>query len=251
MSAALIAAYIFLYEYTPLESSLNDAILNSIITFGAFVSAFLSTLIYRSYQPEDQPRRIWLNIMMAGWLWFMGELLWQVYAYLYDNVPVPSVADVCWVVGFVFFTIAFYYQYALIKPSQKDNIRTFAIGAWLVVMLIPAVYLSVTDSFSVNYFVEFYYPFADLAVGLAGLMLVFVFRGGALMRPWIGLMVFGLSDLLYAWAEKSQVYSISAEHGNFLSLAIDTSYLVAYLILGVGYLGHWILLHYGVRIPKK
>jgi hypothetical protein len=212
----------------------------------------VSTLIFVQYHPEDHPRRIWLNIMIAGWFWFLGELIWQIYAYFYDSVvPVPSLADACWVIGFVFFTLAFYHQYVLVTSVQKDTIRTYAIGAWLLSLLIPAVYLSITNSFSLDFLVEFYYPFADLAVGLAGLALVFIFRGGALMRPWLGLMVFGLSDLLYAWAEKTQMYTASAESGNLLSLLIDTTYLTAYLILAIGYLGHWMLLRYGLRITRK
>lgn len=252
MSAVLIVAYIYLYQYAPLDATLNDVLLNSIITLGAFSAALVSTFIFFQYQPEERPRRVWLNIMIAGWLWFLGELLWQLYAYFNDSVvPVPSLADACWIGGFVFYTLAFYHQYALVTSAQKDTIRTFAIAAWLVVMLIPAVYLTITDSFSLNYFIEFYYPFADLAVGLAGLALILIFQGGALMRPWIGLMVFGLSDLLYAWAEKTQMYSVSAENGNLLSLVIDTSYLAAYLILGIGFLGHWVLLRYGLRPNRK
>lgn len=252
LSVVLIASYIILYQYTPFDAALNDVLLNSIITLGALTAALISTFIFRQYHPEELPRLVWQNIMLASWLWFSGELLWQIYAYFNDSlVPVPSLADACWIGGFVFFTLAFYYQYSIVTPSQKDTIRTFAIGTWLVVMLIPALYLSVTDSFSFEYFIEFYYPFADLAVGIAGLALIFVFRGGALMRPWIGLMVFGLSDLLYAWAEKTQLYAVSAESGNLLSLVIDTTYLAAYLLLAVGFLGHWVLLRYGLRSNWK
>jgi hypothetical protein len=251
LSFLLVVAYIVLYQFTPLESGLNDALLNSIITLGAFIAAFLATTIYRCYLPDEQPRRIWLGIMGAGWAWFLGELSWQIIAQLNDEVPVPSIADFFWILGFLCFTFAFNHQYAIVNPSQKDSIRTFAIGAWLVALLIPALYLTFTKSFTLSSYIEFYYPFADLGLGIAGLALVFIFRGGALMRPWIGLMVFGLSDLLYAWAEKTDLYAVSAESGNLLSLVIDTTYLAAYLILGIGFLGQWVLLKYGVQSLGK
>lgn len=247
ISVLMVAAYVLLYQYMPLEAALNDLLLNSIITLGALISALVATTIGSWFSREDQPRRIWLGIMGAGWMWFLGELSWQVIVTLRGDVPVPSLADFFWVGGFFFFTYAFYHQYTLIAPAKKDTIRTFAIGAWLVALLLPAVYLTLVDSFTVANYVEFYYPLADLAVGLAGLALVFIFRGGALMRPWIGLMVFGMSDLLYAWAEKTNLYAISAENGNLLSLVIDTTYLAAYLIMGLGFLGQWILLKYGVQ----
>lgn len=252
MSAGLITAYIVLYQYSPLAAPFNDIVLNSIITVGALAASLVATSIFRQYRLDDQPRRVWRNIMIAAWLWFMGELLWQIYAYFTESdVPVPSLADAFWVGGFVFFTIAFYHQYAIVTPTSKDTIRTFIIAAWLVALLIPAVCLSLTDSFSIEYYIEFYYPIADLAVGFAGLALVLIFRGGALMRPWLGLMVFGVSDLLYAWGVKTDLYAASAESGNFLSLVIDTTYLGAYLIMGIGYLGQWLLLRYGIQPGRK
>jgi hypothetical protein len=247
IATLLLSVYIFFYQFFPLSYPANDIVLNSIVSFSALSVAFIASMISSHYGQEDQPGRVWQGIMIAGWMWFLGEIAWQIYAGYYGDVPTPSPADVFWVTGFLFFTSAFYHQYAILYPTRKDAIRTIAVGAWLLVLLVPALYLTFTNSFTIGLFIEFYYPFADLAIGIAGLALALVFRGGALMRPWIGLMIFGLSDLLYAWAEKTNVYAVSAENGNLLSLFIDTTYIAAYLILGVGFLGHWILLKYGVR----
>lgn len=251
LALLLIAAYIFLYQYTPLDPRLNDVFLNSIITLGACAAAVLSTLILRYYDRNDHPRRVWKNLMIASWLWFFGELAWQLYAFFFDVVPVPSIADAFWLMGFVFYTLAVYRQYTLIMPARSEIFQTFAVGAWLAALLLPALYLSVVNSFTIGFLIEFFYPVADLAVGLAGFALVYIFRGGALVRPWIGLMVFTLSDLMYAWAGKTEAYAVSAENGNLLSLFIDTSYLAAYLILGIGFLGQWILLRYGIGPSRK
>lgn len=240
-SVLALAAYIGLYQYAPLETPLNDIALNSIVSFSALTAALIATAIYRLYQPHDRPRRVWANVMIASWLWFLGELTRQIYAYAaHSDIPAPNLADAWRTGGFLFFTLAFYHQYAIIAPAQKDTIRTFAIGAWLVAMLIPAVYLSLTDSFSPDHFIQFCYPFADLAAAAAGLALAFTVRGGALMRSWLGLALFGFSDLLYAWAEKANHYAAFAENGSIISLAIDTTCLAAYLILGGGFLGHWL-----------
>jgi len=247
LTIMLIAAYVVLYQFAPLEESLNDVLLNSVTSFSAFIAAIIATAVFRHYQPEDMPRTVWLYIMLAGWMWFLGEVSWQVLVFYQGEVPVPSIADFFWVAGFVFFTLAFHRQYSIVMPEKLESIRTFSIGIWLVVLLIPAILLTLTDSFSLPFYVDFYYPFADLAVGLAGLALILIFRGGALMRPWIGLMLFGMSDLMYAWAEKTNIYAFSVENGNTISLFIDTSYLAAYLLLGLGFLGHWVLLHYGLQ----
>jgi hypothetical protein len=94
--------------------------------------------------------------------------------------------------------------------------------------------------------VDIFYSAADLAVGIAGSLLIFTFQGGAMMRPWLGLVVFGVTDFLYAWAEQTGLYAWSVENGNLLSLIVDSSYLAAYLILALGFIAHWTLLRYGI-----
>lgn len=247
VSFLLFVGYILFYHFSPFEGSFNNLVLNSITSIAALSVAVISTAIFFHYQPQDFPRKIWKSLMLGSWSWFIAEVIWQIYAFIYEEVPVPGIADLGWVLGFIFFTIALYQQYAIINPSRVDTIRVFAIGTWLVVMLIPAVILTVLDSFSIGSYIDFYYPFADLSVGIAGLALILVFNGGALMRPWIGLMVFGASDLLYAWAEKTGIYAWSANNSNILTIVIDSSYLAAYLILAIGFLGHWILITRGLR----
>jgi hypothetical protein len=246
----LLVTYIIIYQFAPLGERFDNLALNSITSLASLAVAGIATSIFLHYHPEDHPRRIWKNMMIGAWFWFVAEVTWQVYAFLFQEVPVPSIADLGWLAGFIFFTFALYHQYSAIKPAQAETIRTFAIGAWIFVLLIPLVLLSAFNAFSVETYIGFYYPFADLAVGIAGLLLVFFFRGGALMRPWFGLMVFGASDLLYAWAEKTQLYAWSVENGNLLTLFIDATYLLAYLILAIGFLGHWMLLTRGLHQTK-
>lgn len=243
----LLAGYIVFYQFAPLGEPFDNLVLNSITSLAALAVAGVSTVVFLYYDPEDHPRKIWKNMMIGAWLWFFAEAAWQIYAFIFEEVPVPSIADFGWWLGFLFFTFALYHQYSAIMPGESETIRLYAIGAWLVVLLLPLSLLSALGTFTVESFVDFYYPFADLAVGIAGLALVFVFRGGALMRPWIGLMIFGVSDMLYAWAEKTGVYAWSAENSNALTLVIDSTYLLAYLIFGLGILGHWMLLRHGLR----
>lgn len=247
IAVGLLALYVYFYQYAPLGAPYDNLVLNSITSLASLAVAGISTAIYLYYHTDDHPRKIWMNLMIGCWFWFAAEVAWQVYAFILEEVPVPSIADIGWISGFIFFTIALYHQYSAIKPTHIETVRIYAIGAWIVILLIPLVLLSTWGTFTLESYIDFYYPFADLAVGVAGLALVFIFRGGALMRPWIGLMVFGASDLLYAWAEKTQMYSWSVENGNVLSLIIDASYLTAYLILAVGFLGQWKLLKRGLR----
>jgi hypothetical protein len=249
LAILLLAGYIIVYQFSPFEAPWNDIILNAIVALSAAFAAGIATLIFLHYEKDDMPRIVWKNLMIACWLWFMGEALWGYFAITRGDVPVGA-ADWSWVIGFIFFTLALYHQYSLVTPSKKNLYRNIAIGAWIVVLLIPLAIVYLTGAWDLQTYIDYYYPFADLAVGIAGILLVFTFQGGVLMRPWIGLVVLGISDFLYAWAEQTGMYAWSAENSNLLTLFIDSTYLIAYFVLALGFLGHWILVRYGIQATR-
>jgi hypothetical protein len=247
LSILILAGYITVYQLSPFQAPWNDIALNALTALSAAFAAILATLIFLHYEKDDMPRIIWMNLMIGCWLWFLGEVLWGYFAVTIGEVP-PGVVDWTWVIGFICFTLALYYQYALVDPSRKVFFRNVAIGAWIVVLSIPLAIIYFTNNMDLRTYIDFYYPFADLAVGIAGILLISTFfQGGQLMRPWIGLVVFGITDFFYAWAEQAGVYSWSSENNSLLTLTIDASYLAAYLILAIGFLGHWILIRYGIQ----
>jgi hypothetical protein len=242
----LLAGYIIVYQFAPFKGSWNDVALNFLTALSAAFAAVIASLIFYHYEKDDMPRIVWKNLMIACWLWFVGEVIWGYFAVTLGEVPV-WIVDWSWILGFIFFTLALYHQYSLITPSRKIFYRNIAIGAWIVVLLIPLAIVYFENSLDLRTYIDYYYPFADLAVGIAGIMLIFTFQGGELMRPWLGLVAFGITDFFYAWAEQTGIYAWSSEHGNLLTLLIDSSYLAAYLILALGFLGHWVLLRYGIQ----
>lgn len=248
----LFAAYVYLYQLTPLTAPWNDVALNGVVSFAAMLTAVIATVIYFHYHPDDLPRKVWFNLMLGVWFWFLGDTLWGVFAYYSESgeVSTPSLADAAWIVGIALFTFAFYNQYVIVFPAQKRRILNVAVGAWIFSALLPAAVLLFSGSFEWSAYVDYYYPSAEILIGIAGIALVVAFQGGALVRPWIGMVIFSISDFFYAWAEQFGFYEWSSANNNMLTLAIDTSYLAAYLMLAFGFLGHWILINYGLRSKR-
>lgn len=244
-SAVLVFAYIVVYQFPPFKEPWNDIILNFLTAVSAVFSAVIGSFIFLYYEKDDAPRLVWKNLMIGCWLWFLAEVIWGYMAMTHGEVPI-GIIDVCWVLGFIFFTLALYHQYSLISPSKKNLHRNVSIGVWIIVGLIPLAIAYFANAMDIKTYINYFYPFADVAVGIAGIMLIFTFRGGSLVYPWIGLVVFGITDFMYAWAEQTGIYSWSAENGNLLTLVIDSSYIAAYLILALGFLGHWLLIRYGI-----
>ncbi|MBI5952710.1 MAG: hypothetical protein HY865_13720 [Chloroflexi bacterium] len=245
----MIVGYVFIYQVEPFEGTLNDFILSVAFAFAAFLAAAVGTANYLHYKPDDSPRVVWLNLAIGFWLWCLSEAVWCVY-YIrsgFEEVPTPSWADIGWLAGYIFFAIAVYHQYALIFPSQRNRIRNTVYGISAVVLILPLVGLLAMNAFTLENYINYFYSFADLAVGVAGLIFVFSFRGAMIARPWIGMVVFSVSDFLYAWALQAGIYAWALENGNMLTMVIDTTYLAAYLVLWLGFVSQWILINYGLR----
>jgi hypothetical protein len=244
-SVALLIGYIAIYQLAPFAEPWDTIILNIVTALAAGFAAVVATLNLSYYEKDEVPHKVWKSLMIACWLWFAGEVFWGLYVLILGEALV-GIFDVCWTVGFIFFTLALYYQYSIVAPSKKVFHRNVAIGAWIVVLLLPFPIMFFTSNPTFKTYVDIFYSAADLAVGIAGSLLIFTFQGGAMMRPWLGLVVFGVTDFLYAWAEQTGLYAWSVENGNLLSLIVDSSYLAAYLILALGFIAHWTLLRYGI-----
>lgn len=251
IAVILFTAYVYFYQVVPLKEPWNDLTLNAIAPVAALLAASVATAVYLYYHPEDLPRQVWLHLSIGAWLWFLGDTLWAILAYQFGEVETPSVADAAWIAGIGFFSLAFYYQYKIVFPDLRTRIIQVIAASWAFALIAPAVGLWLTGSFEWGAYVDYFYPASEILIGIAGIALVAAFQGGALVRPWIGMVVFSISDFFYAWAEQSGLYEWSSANNDMLTLAIDISYLVAYLILGMGFLGQWLLIKYGLRPRKK
>jgi hypothetical protein len=221
----LVTGYVFVYQKEPFEESWNDIILSVSIAFAAFLAAVVATANFFHYRPEDSPRVVWLNLAIGFGLWALSEAVWCVYYFLadYGEVSTPSLADIGWIVGYLFFALAIYHQFVLILPSLQNRIRNTVYGISAAVLILPLVLLLVMNTFTFENYINYFYSFADFAVGVVGLTLVLTFRGGMIARPWIGMVVFSISDFLYAWAIQAGIYTWAVENGNLLTMVIDTT----------------------------
>jgi hypothetical protein len=163
-----------------------------------------------------------------------------------------GVPDVFWSLSYVFFGWALADQYRLLNQpdSKKLTVRILQVTGVLLVLTFAtyALFIKGTESSDpVSAFVNSFYPAADLTLAVIALWLARHFAGGAFARPWLGLLVFTVADLMYAWLEASGTYAWSLNQGNLLTTAADMAYLIAYFVLALGLLYQWLFLKYGLR----
>ncbi len=253
----LAVVYSIIYFWEPF-SPFTNTLLADILTVSASVfSAVSATLIWRMYEKTDAPRRVWSYFALGLWIWVTAEVIWS-----YGNLTLPNgevpvgVPDVFWIFAYYFLGQALLSQYQiLVHPTRHELISRLTrsllfFGVAFVLIFSILKWFALSDSVG-DTLVNAFYPAADLTLALTAIWLTRNFQGGALGRPWIGLLVFTFSDLLYAWLQLSGAYAWSLDRGNWVSGFSDIVYFSAYLVLGIVSFSQWLFLKYGLRSPSK
>jgi hypothetical protein len=189
------------------------------------------------------------------WLWFTGDVCWG-YINLTQGEVNIGVPDIFWMISYYFFGQALLTQYKILsQPAPRDVQKRVLIGTLSLLALIWLIYsflLSTGESMNkLDALANAFYPAVDVLLSIIALWLARNFAGGAFARPWLGLLAFSISDLLYAWLDLSGAYAWSLEQGNLLSTLTDVAYFAAYLVLGLGVLSQWLFLKYGLRTSAE
>ncbi len=256
-AVGLIVTYSVIYFLEPFSAFANLLLADILTVTSAVVSAGAATLIWTMYEKTDAPRRIWGFFALGLWLWVMGEVTWS-----YGNLTLPNgevpvgIPDVFWVVAYYFLGQALLSQYKILVHPTRSELKSRVIWSVLFLCASLALIFSVLMWFDfsssvVDTLVNAFYPAGDLTLALAAIWLTRNFQGGALGRPWIGLLVFAFSDLMYAWLQLSGAYAWSLGQSNWVSGISDIVYFSAYLVLAIGSFSQWLFLKYGLRSPSK
>jgi len=250
-TALALVGYVWFYHFQPFSDFVNQLALNIITVLCALVCAIILTLISTFYERGEPSRTIWINFSFALWIWTIGEVIWAIYNMTVGDVPIVSLADGFFMLGYVFFTIAITTQFRLVMFDKSKKTIWIAVGVWMLAILLTLAILILTRSQSFSEeFLTYFYPVGDLAIGVSSVILVITFHRGLLSRLWLGLFVFALSDGLYAWAIISGVYVYEPPAGNLITLIIDLTYILAYLAVAWGAFEQYLMLRFGVELSK-
>ena len=256
-AVGLVAIYAVIYFGEPFSLFTNTLLADILTVTAAVFSAVSATLIWVIYEKTDAPRRVWGNFATGLWLWVMGEVTWSYWNLTLPKGEVPvGVPDIFWVIAYYFLGRALLSQYQILVHPTQPELKSRITSSLLFLSVSFVIIFGVLEWFAlsssvVDTLVNAFYPAGDLTLALAAIWLTRNFQGGALGRPWIGLLVFTFSDLMYAWLQLSGAYAWSLDRGNLVSGFSDIVYFSAYLVLGLVSISQWLFLKYGLRSSSK
>lgn len=251
----LLATYIIIYWFEPFSDFWNNFFSNFFPVITSGFAALVATMIWQLYDKTDSPRLVWRPFAIGLWLWCIAELVWGTLNLTIGDVEV-GLPDVFWVIAYVILGLALLNQYRILfQLTGRALWRWILVFAFGLLILTFAIYGTLSSKVDMpnklDVLVNSFYPAADILLAGFALWLAHKFTGGALARPWLGLLVFAFADFLYAWLQITGTYAWSIENRNLLSATADIAYLLAYIILGMGIFYQWLFLKYGLRSSAK
>jgi hypothetical protein len=248
LSLLLLTGYTLIYLSEPFNILGNNLILSIFTILSSAAAAGTASMVYLSYESDESPKLVWKNFSYGFWLWVIAEIVYAVEdIFLVGAFTIP-VARFLWFCGFIFFTLALYQQYQIIygySKTKRSIYLVIVIWVTIAIMVLLILWLS-GQSISVNAFLEMFNSIANLVVGIIALMLLLTFRGGIIARPWWGFLGFSIADVLYFVVQQAGSINGPLLFSNFMGLLTRLIYLLAYLVLAIGFYAQYLLLKFGI-----
>jgi hypothetical protein len=236
VAAVFLAGYIYVYQFEPFSEGWNNILVYLADPISSLLAAIGVTAVLTCYTRNDKPYAVWCFFALGLWFWVAAESYYSYVSYVSGEAPSVGVADGVWFIGYGLVSLAMYYQYQVIQKVKNGILKL--IGIWaLLILLTPVLLLVIGMEVNTDNVVAYLYPVMDFAICLVSFRIYMVFGGGKLSRPWIGLLVLGISDALWA--------ALVAYQPDQSSIISDASYVAAYLILAIGFLRQFLLMRLG------
>lgn len=253
-SGLALLLYSYVYIAYPFSGLLNDLLLNFVYLASVITPAWVASAVLRIYDPRDAPIRIWRFFSFGFWAWFLAELVWVGYNMIMGEVPPINLADPLYLAGYILLTFAVAGQYRITRYKGGVSERFIVFGIWFSILLLSILFFFLTTMIpSPNFTIQEYagallnviYGVGDLSLAIAGMIMLALFRGGALGRPWWGFVILAAADVFYGWLNQTGAYAYETLSGDQLTLLSDLIYMLAYLVIADSFLRQFILLHVG------
>jgi hypothetical protein len=225
------------------ERGLVSEVNNFTSTAFASTAAFFAWQVWRGLNERNSARQTWGLMVLGFALWAIAEALWMVLTYLYEEVPYPSVADLIWMPGYPLIMLAAVLRYRALKIQINPRILQLSALFFLAVavvvgtVVIQPILSEFTESDIITALLSIGYPIGDLLILLSVGLLVLTFSGGRFSGPWgmiaAGLFALAFSDILFVHAEWFGYYYPDGKV-TWGSVAVDTTYMLAYMLIAVG-----------------
>ena len=231
----LIGALYYFGQWDPVFLYVAGNALPPILALTAVMMALLA-LKKSKLNWKDRYWVVWTSYAAGMSLWFLGELVWAIYALLLNvPVPYPSIADIFWLAGYPFFFWALFVQVWPFKEafSRRSKIlgplSMLVIAAGILSVLLPSI-LATEESLP-SIIIAVAYPVFDVFLLAVAVPVLLLFKQGKFWKPIVfvilGIIMTLVGDLWFAFVTLTGSY--------FNGHPLEVLFLWSYLAFALGF----------------
>lgn len=180
----LSISLILYFEFVHSENSLFY--INWILNFFAGFAVFIGIYIYFKKILKGIEGKTYTSLTIGLLLFFLGEITWTYYQILLNiEIPFPSLADLFWILGYIFIGYHIYGTYKFWKHNKKIDNRHVIIISILICMLSSfMIYTTISESYSniknelISTSISITYVVLDSVLAIPAIAIVWSLRSG-------------------------------------------------------------------------
>lgn len=219
---------------------------NNIVGLLALVVTILAMLLWRQVGVGSRNRLLWGGLAIGWALWTVAEFYWGIAAWLGQEVPYPSWADLFWVVGYIPMCVALWTRIRDLPKhlSWQQRAAIWLAGlvsiGWTVWFVILPVIQTNDPAARLQGILNVLYPVLNLVLLVMVFRIFFAYQKGIYGRAWAwlsaGIALNSLAGLTFSYATTVGLYYPDGTVNLLSTLGSDVPYNISYLLWLVGLL---------------
>ncbi|MCD6547272.1 MAG: hypothetical protein J7K22_01820 [Nanoarchaeota archaeon] len=198
------------------------------------IAAYLMYKVINLTKLSSSEGKVWLFLLIGMVLWLVGEAIWFYYETILDVYPFPSVADISFLLGYVFVLIGLFVEYNnVVKQiaNKKYLLPLFTLLLSFAILYKILIYpIAISDYEILSKIVSLGYPIFDLFLIFGSLLFVECFRGAKLSKTWMllltGFALTAIADIVFSYLDWYELYE------SFYILS-DIPWLLGYAVIAI------------------
>jgi hypothetical protein len=225
-------------------------VLNIVLALCAALGCWFAYKIISKSFPRE--KKGWFFVVLAFFLFTIGELLWAVFELVWgENVPIGSLADLFWTLGYFALIFGFYIFLSMMFFSSESYnyvimVLSALVGGFFAYIGIPG---DIVAGLTLGHFAQHFYIFLDfILLGMVLVLIIPLWRvRNRLFVTWfvfaLGIAVWIIFDFLFAGMTAFGVY--------YSGHPVDILYAFAYVLFVFAADSKLKLVEHKVCLPVK
>lgn len=185
--SALVSTAVVIVVVNLLGKNVTEVVANLIYIPLSLSFLILSVIMAIKFKPNNNLGKAALMLALCAGSWAIAEHVWIVEELVYNEKPFPSLADLFYVIGYLFLIVFSLYYLKPMKNQVNRKIFLFAVAlsVFVVVPSLEITFVSNSDISGFELALAALYPILDGIILVPAIIAIILFLKGEVGSMWI------------------------------------------------------------------